>query len=392
MRRTAYLADRTFTPDGIETGVAVVVEGDRIVAVTHEIPEQTIIIKLPGKTLIPGLIDIHIHGRQGADVMDASDEALQTIGRALPSTGVVAWVGTTVSAPMPDVFAALEQIRNFMACEKNMDDPSSATLLGSFMEGPYFTAPYRGSHPEEYLLTPSMSDLEQLLKSAGDTLLRVAVAPELPEAKEAIKWLVARGIKTSVAHTGADFEQVSEAFQLGADCGVHLYNGMSGLHHRKPGCCGAVLYHDVLAELIADGFHVHPVMLNLAWRMKGYRRIALITDCMRAGGLGEGRYLLGTQHITVRHGEARTDDGSLAGSTCSLDEALRNTISQALVPEWEAVQMASAIPAAYLGMDKERGVIRAGAYASMAVMNTDFTVAGTLINGQWAWRCSQSGL
>ncbi|AUQ41048.1 N-acetylglucosamine-6-phosphate deacetylase [Yersinia ruckeri] len=391
MSGIAYLADRTFTPQGIEVGVAVVVEDGKIVAVTREIPEQTAVVELPGKTLIPGLIDIHIHGRQGADVMDASADALQTIAQALPQTGVVAWVGTTVSAPMADIFAALEQVRDFMADPVYAADPHAATLLGSFLEGPYFTAPFRGSHPEKYLTTPTVDELEQLLCSAGNTLLRAAVAPESPAAIAAVRWFVDHGIKTSVAHTAANFAQVTEAFEQGADCGVHLYNGMSGLHHRKPGCCGAVLYHDMLVELIADGIHVHPVMMNLAYRMKGYRHMALITDCMRAGGLGEGRYLLGAQYITVRQGEARTDDGSLAGSTCSLDQALRNMIQVAQVPEWEAVQMASAVPAAYLGMEAEWGAIQVGAHASMVVMNPDFTVAGTLLKGQWAYRNRHHG-
>ncbi|BCU89451.1 N-acetylglucosamine-6-phosphate deacetylase [Yersinia pseudotuberculosis] len=386
--RTAYLADRTFTPQGIETGVAVIVEQGEIVAVTRELPADAEIVHLTGKTLIPGLIDIHIHGRQGADVMDASAEALRTIARALPQTGVVAWVGTTVSAPIQDIFAALAQVRDFIADPYNARDTRTATLLGSFLEGPYFTAPFRGSHPEKYLTTPTPQELEQLRHSAGNTLLRAAIAPESPEALAAIRWLVDHGIKTSVAHTAANFEQVTAAYQQGADCGVHLYNGMSGLHHREPGCCGAVLYHDMLAELIADGIHVHPVMMNLAYRMKGYRRIALITDCMRAGGLGEGRYLLGAQHITVRQGEARTDDGSLAGSTCSLDQALRNMIQHAQVPEWEAVQMASAVPAAYLGLASTLGSIQMGAQASMVVMESDFTVAATLIKGEWAYRHS----
>ncbi len=386
--RTAYLADRTFTPQGIETGVAVIVEQGEIVAVTRELPADAEIVHLTGKTLIPGLIDIHIHGRQGADVMDASAEALRTIARALPQTGVVAWVGTTVSAPIQDIFAALAQVRDFIADPDNARDTPTATLLGSFLEGPYFTAPFRGSHPEKYLTTPTPQELEQLRHSAGNTLLRAAIAPESPEALAAIRWLVDHGIKTSVAHTAANFEQVTAAYQQGADCGVHLYNGMSGLHHREPGCCGAVLYHDMLAELIADGIHVHPVMMNLAYRMKGYRRIALITDCMRAGGLGEGRYLLGAQHITVRQGEARTDDGSLAGSTCSLDQALRNMIQHAQVPEWKAVQMASAVPAAYLGLASTLGSIQMGAQASMVVMESDFTVAATLIKGEWAYRHS----
>lgn len=195
----------------------------------------------------------------------------------------------------------------------------------------------------KYLKAPTISELETLLESAGDSLLRVAVAPEAQGSIEAIDWLVNRGIKPSVAHTAATYEQTSDAFLHGADCGVHLYNGMTGLHHREPGCCGAVLYHDVLAELIADGIHVHPVMMQLAYRMKGYQQLALITDCMRAG-LPDGDYTLGAQTVSVTQGQAKTADGSLAGSTCSLDSALRNMVQLAHVPEWEAVQMATAIP------------------------------------------------
>lgn len=299
--------------------------------------------------------------------MDATPQALQTIADALPQTGVVAWVGTTVSAPQQDVCA------------------QGARLLGSFLEGPHFTAPFRGSHPEAFLRAPEGA-LEALWQASAGTLLRAALAPESAAAMQAIAWWRARGVKVGVAHTAASFAQVEEAHALGADCGVHLYNGMSGLHHREPGCCGAVLYLDMLAELIADGIHVNPVMLNLAYRMKGYRHIALITDCMRAGGLGEGRYRLGAQEITVHRGEARTDDGSLAGSTCSLDQAVRNMVTLAGVPAWEAVQMASAVPAAYLGLQDSLGAIRPGATASFTAVDPAMTVAETYINGECAYR------
>ncbi len=163
--------------------------------------------------------------------------------------------------------------------------------------------------PVKYLKAPTICELETLLDSAGGSLLRVAVAPEAEGAMNAIDWLVSRGIKPSVAHTAATYEQASRAFSHGADCGVHLYNGMTGLHHREPGCCGAVLYHSVLAELIADGIHVHPVMMQLAYRMKGYQQIALITDCMRAGGLADGDYTLGAQTVTVTNGQAKLPMG-----------------------------------------------------------------------------------
>lgn len=268
--RYALLADRVFTPEGIVTDTAVVIAEGKIEALTTDLPKDCPVIRLKGQSLMPGLIDIHIHGRQGADVMDATDAALQKIADALPQTGVVGWVGTTVTAPWNDILSALRQVRHFT----EQAQKQGAELLGSFLEGPYFTEPHRGSHPPAYLKSPTIGELEQLHEVAGDSLIRAAVAPEAQGAMEAISWLAEHQIKTSVAHTDATFDQVTEAFHRGADCGVHLFNGMRGLHHREPGCCGAVLYHDMLAELIADGIHVNPVMMQLAYRMKGYQGIA----------------------------------------------------------------------------------------------------------------------
>ncbi|WP_407083748.1 N-acetylglucosamine-6-phosphate deacetylase [Photobacterium leiognathi] len=379
MMRFALHPQRVFTPTGIAYNQYIIVNDGKIEAITETKPLDCDVTELEGQTLVPGFIDIHIHGRAGADVMDATPQALQTIADALPKTGVVAWVGTTVTAPWQDIINALQQVREFCQQPKQV----GAKLLGSFLEGPYFTEAYRGSHPTQYLQAPSIAALAELKEVAGDSLIRVALAPEYQGSDEAIQWLTAKGIKTSVAHTSANFEQVTTAHQHGADCGVHLFNGMSGLHHREPGCAGAVLFHDMLAELIADGIHVHPVMMQLAYRIKGYQQLALITDCMRAGGVSDGKYQLGAQMITVTNGEARTDDGSLAGSTCSLDQALRNMIMLAGVPEWEAVQMATSVPAKYVGIDDKLGFIKPGYNASFALLDPQFQIQATLIDGLW---------
>ncbi|HHC7201725.1 TPA: N-acetylglucosamine-6-phosphate deacetylase [Vibrio parahaemolyticus] len=383
--RFALLADKVFTPQGILRDTAVVINGDKIEEVTPNLPTDCQVFYLEGKSLMAGFVDIHIHGRAGCDVMDATSDALQTICDALPTTGVVAWCGTTVTAPLPEIESALREVKHFI----QNGTSSGAELVGSFLEGPYFTEKYRGSHPTRFLKAATLDELERLRDAAGETLLRVALAPEYEGSMEAIDWLVEREIRVSVAHTGASFEQVTEAHQHGADCGVHLFNGMSGLHHRKPGCCGAVLYHDMLAELIADGVHVNPVMLNLVYRMKGHEKIALITDCMRAGGMPDGDYTLGAQTVTVTNGNAFTKDGSLAGSTCSLDQALRNMVFKAGVPVWDAVQMSSAVPAAYLGLQDRLGSIAEGFDASLVVMDDQLNVHGTLIKGQWACHISE---
>lgn len=380
--RFALVADEIYTPNGIELNQVVIIDDGKIAEITTTLPTDCEVIYLPGQSLMPGFVDIHIHGRHGHDVMDATDAAYDGIAAALPATGVVAWVGTTVTAAWDDIITSLSAMRSYIAAGQNQ----GAELLGSFLEGPYFTERHRGSHPIALLKSPEQSELEQLKQVAGDSLLRVAIAPEADDAMASIKWLKENNIKTSVAHTNANFAQVTEAFELGADCGVHLFNGMSGLHHREPGCCGAVLYHDMLAELIADGIHVNPVMMQLAYRMKGYQQIALITDCMRAGGLSDGEYQLGAQMIQVTDGEARTADGSLAGSTCSLDQALRNMVFATQVPAWEAVQMATSVPAQYLGLADRLGSIAVGMDASLTVMNKELQVQGTLIKGEWAFQ------
>jgi len=380
--RFALVADEVYTPNGIELNQVVVVENGKIVEISTTVPTDCDVINLAGQALMPGFVDIHIHGRHGHDVMDATDAALDGIAQALPATGVTAWVGTTVTAPWQDIITALTKVRRYIAAGQTQ----GAELLGSFLEGPYFTERHRGSHPSRLLKSPEQGELEQLKAVAGASLLRVAIAPEAENAMASIEWLTANNIKTSVAHTNANFGQVTAAFELGADCGVHLFNGMSGLHHREPGCCGAVLYHDMLAELIADGIHVNPVMMQLTYRMKGYKQIALITDCMRAGGLEDGPYQLGAQIVNVKNGEARTDDGSLAGSTCSLDQAIRNMVFKSGVPVWEAVQMASAVPANYLGLTQRIGAIAVGMDANLTIMNKALEVQGTLIKGNWAYQ------
>ncbi|AXY02494.1 N-acetylglucosamine-6-phosphate deacetylase [Vibrio alfacsensis] len=381
--RFALLADKVFTPHGIKYDHAVIVEHDKIVDICNHVPDNcNTVYNLKDQSLVAGFVDIHIHGRAGSDVMDATHEALKTISYALPETGVIAWCGTTVTAPMDDILNALSCVKEFI---RNPDAPKGAELVGSFLEGPYFTEKFRGSHPTSFLKAATVNELEVMDAAADGTLLRVALAPEYDGSLEIIDWLVENKIKVSVAHTSATFDQVTQAHKHGADCGVHLFNGMLGLHHREAGCTGAVLYHDMLAELIADCVHVHPVMMNLAYRMKGYQKIALITDCMRAGGMPDGDYVLGAQTIKVNAGKAMTDDGSLAGSTCSLDQAVRNMIREAGVPEWEAMQMASIVPATYLGIDDRLGSIEIGKEASFAILDKDFNVTMTMIKGSWAY-------
>lgn len=360
----------------------IVVNDESIESITNCLPPDIdSIVDCSNSILCPGFIDIHIHGRAGCDVMDNSYESLQSISKSLTKNGVTGWIGTTVTAPWSNIIESMKVMSSYIKSETQVD----AQLLGSFMEGPYFTEKHRGSHMPEYLMPPTISQLEELLQVTKGTLKRVAIAPEIQGSKEAITYLRNNHVSTVIAHTNATYEQASEAIKLGCDCGVHLFNGMSGLHHREPGVVGAILYFDILAELIADGIHVHPSVLNLVYKIKGYSKTALITDCMRAGGLPDGEYYLGVQKVYVKDGQAKTLDGSLAGSTCSLDQALRNMVNMARVPLWEAVQMVTSVPAKYLGLDNAIGDIKPGYVANLVVLSNNLNVQKTMIKGQWRY-------
>ena len=375
----ALKAAQVFTPEGILDNAFVHISKGRIDSVSDSLKADYTLVDLGNHKLMPGLIDMHIHGQSGADTMDASEEALATIARDLPKTGVVGFLGTTVTAPWQKILAALANVKTTMG----KDQDGGAEILGTYVEGPFFTPKNKGAHPEQFFLAPSEERIADLLEVAGDTLKVVALAPETEGAVEATRQLVAHGVRVAMGHSDATWEQVEACVEAGATIGVHLYNGMSGLHHREPGCVGAMLANDsVIAEMIADGVHVHPAVLKLSWKCKGTDRSALITDCMCAGGLPDGVYQLGELPVSVKNGVARTDCGSLAGSTLSLNRAIKNMTQLAGVPELDAVKMASEVPARILGVDQRIGSIAPGMEASLTVMDDDFNVLLTLVKGQ----------
>ena len=375
----AMKATQVFTPKGILDNAYVHISHGFIDSVSDTLNPKYTLVDLGDRKLMPGLIDMHIHGQSGADTMDATQEALAIMARNLPKTGVVGFLGTTVTAPWQKILNALINVKSAMTT--GID--GGAEILGSYLEGPFFTPKNKGAHPEHLFLTPSPERIADLLAIAGDSLKVVALAPETEGAVDATRQLAAHGVRVAMGHTDASWEQVEACVEAGASIGVHLYNGMRGLHHREPGCVGAMLADDsVIAEIIADGVHVHPAVLKLSWKCKGTDNSVLITDGMCAGGLPDGTYQLGELPVTVQDGVARTDCGSLAGSTLSLNKAIKNMTQLAGIPEVDAVRMASEIPARTLGIDQRMGSIAPGMEASLTVMDDDFNVLLTLVKGQ----------
>ncbi|MGI9273401.1 MAG: N-acetylglucosamine-6-phosphate deacetylase [Endozoicomonas sp.] len=370
-------AQEIFTEQEIVRDQYLKISDGRIAAIGEVPGNSDEVLDLGDCRVVPGFIDLHIHGSGGCDVMDGTHEALNTISKTIAANGVVGFLGTTVTDTWERNLAALKNVRDVM--KKGVD---GAQLLGSYSEAIFFTNDFKGAHEGSYFRKPTREKLDEMLAAADGSLKALALAPELDGALDAIRYLTSKGVRVTVGHTGATYEQCKLAFEAGAVGGVHIFNQMLGLHHREPGTVGAVLHHqDIYAELIADGVHVNPVVLDLVYRLKGTKKTALITDCMCAGGLSDGEYQLGLLKVTVKDGVARTESGSLAGSTLSLNRAVANMIEMVNVDPLNAVHMASLTPATILGLQDELGSIREGKRASLTVLDKNHEVVMTFIDG-----------
>ncbi|ADU69204.1 N-acetylglucosamine-6-phosphate deacetylase [Pantoea sp. At-9b] len=313
--------------------------------------------------LCPAYIDTHVHGGAGVDVMDDDPAALTTLAQHKAREGVGAWLATTVTAPLPEIIAALQRIAAYP------HDASGAQLLGSYLEGPWFTPENRGAHLPEWFRELALAEIDQLIEAAQGTLRMVALAPEKPDALTAIRHLKARGIRVMLGHSAASYALTQRALDAGADGLVHCFNGMSGLHHREPGMVGAGL-SDTRAwlEVIADGHHVHPAVLRITCQCAA-QRIILITDAMRAAGMPDGLYAICGHNVEMRAGVVRSAAGGLAGSTLALDAAVRNMVNHGGVSSQQAIEMASLHPARLLGIAHQLGTLAPGKQANILALD-----------------------
>ena len=323
--------------------------------------------------LAPGFIDIHVHGNHGKDAMDATMEAIDTISKNIVKSGVTQFLPTTMTMSEQNIKDALENISTFK--DKEL---TGAQILGVNVEGPFLNKEKKGAQPEEYILDPNLD----LLKNHVDIIKLVTVAPEKPGAKEFIKEMHKRGIVTSVGHSKATYEDINEAYKWGLSHVTHLFNGMVGLHHRKPGIVGAALTTDMTVELIADLIHLSPVILDLVTKTKSVDEIILVTDAMRAAGLEDGEYSLGGQKVIVKGGEARLETGSLAGSTLTLNRAVKNMYNSTDLELNSIIKMVTLNPAKLLGVENKKGKIENNYDADLVLMNKNLEVQKVFIKGE----------
>ncbi|MEJ3623055.1 N-acetylglucosamine-6-phosphate deacetylase [Vibrio vulnificus] len=352
-------------------------QGNISAIAVYDPQQHRTVTDLGAVSLMPGLIDSHVHGSQGCDVMDATHASLNTMSRYFASLGVTAFVATTVTAPVAKIRAALAQV-----AKSKQQGVEGAEILGAYLEGPYFTEKNKGAHPTQWFRELAVEELDNWISYSDNQLLKVALAPEKEGAMAAIRYLASQGISVMLGHTDASYQQVKLALDAGAKGIVHCYNGMRGLHHRDPGVVGAGLLHpECYVEMIADGHHVHPAAIEVAHRCCG-SRMTLITDAMCATGMPDGQYTLGEYQVEMKQGVVTTQEGGLAGSTLILIEGVKNIQRWLNLPFEQAWLMASHTPAKSLGIQHQLGTLEVGKRASMVALGSDFSIDKTWVNGR----------
>lgn len=329
--------------------------------------ENETVFDATGKIVIPGMIDVHIHGGYDIDAMDANSDGLVTLGKEMLKEGVTTYFPTTMTQAPEAIEAALTAAKE--AKEKG------AHFEYIHLEGPYVSKKRAGAQPLEHIVPANIEQFKQWQEASGDLIKLVTYAPEEEGALEFEQYLAETGVVGTMGHTDAIDEQLKNRKITHA---THLYNQMRGLHHREPGVVGHVLLNpDVMVEVITDGIHIHPDMVKLAYKLKGPKKVSVITDAMRAKGLEDGLYELGGQPVHVKDGSARLEDGTLAGSILKMDQAFRNVIEFTGCSIEDAVLMTSVNQAEEFGLNN-KGALAVGKDADFVVMNEDLHVYDTV--------------
>jgi N-acetylglucosamine-6-phosphate deacetylase len=390
MQTTVIHAGRILTPEEEITDAIIVVEGTRIAAIGHRdeirIPPDAADYVAGEMTVVPGFVDVHIHGAGGHDVMEANARALDRIAATVARYGTTSLVATTVTAPIDETCRSLEGIARYIRSHeqpKESDEKGrlAAEFVGIHLEGPFISKARRGVHPPDSIARPSVEVLQKFFDAADGLVKIVTIAPEIPGARELIEHAVAAKVVAAIGHTDADFDQARAAIQAGARHAVHMFNAMRPFTHRDPGVVGAILTDpEVTAEVIADGVHVAGPTIQVLLGCKGFDAVLLASDGIAATGMPDGNYRLGNFEVAVKDGVARNSEGKLAGSTLTLDRALRYLVALG-VPLKDAVRMATVLPARRLGLAGKKGILAVGADADLVALTPDLRVAGVMTRG-----------
>ncbi|MGC6768666.1 N-acetylglucosamine-6-phosphate deacetylase [Enterococcus sp. LJL128] len=347
-----------------------------------ELPEKDAkVINEEGKWIAPGLVDTHIHGFMNHDVMDNDAEGIKVMSEGLLSCGVTSFLPTTLTSSKERLKDVAETIG------KVHQEVSGAKIQGIYFEGPFFTEEHKGAQNPSYFGDPDLAVFNEWQEASGGLIKKIALAPERKGVKEFVKAVTDEGVVVALGHSDATLEQATDAVESGASVFVHAYNGMRGLNHREPGMVGALMsLKHVFSELICDGHHVHPNAADILMEKAGHDHVALITDCMMAGGMPDGNYNLGEFPVVVKDGTARLESGNLAGSILKLKEAIKNVVDWEIATPEQAVMMATLVPAVSCKIDDRCGMIASGREADFIVLNPSMELEATYLDGVERYR------
>jgi N-acetylglucosamine-6-phosphate deacetylase len=333
-----------------------------------------------GMTLLPGFIDVHVHGGVGYDTMDATTEGLRNMAQFYARHGVTSFLATTWTDTKERIQSALAAIALAQG-----QQPNGATLLGAHLEGPYLNQARSGAQNTTYIRRASRD--EALMFLDMNVIRLLALAPEFEENRWLIRECSRRGVTVSAAHTSATFEEMSEAVALGLSQATHTFNAMTGLHHREPGTLGAAMaLPEIACELISDNIHVHPAAMKILWRVKGRDRVILITDSIRGAGMPDGEYRIDERLIFVRDGMAVLPDGTLAGSILTMDKALHNFMKATGEPVDNVWRASSLNAARAIHVSARKGSLEAGKDADVVLVDGQVNVFLTIAEGRIVYR------
>ncbi|MGT2960706.1 N-acetylglucosamine-6-phosphate deacetylase [Streptococcus caballi] len=374
-------ADKFYYPTETKEGGYLALIDGRFGQWQSHVPDGADVLDYSGYQIAPGLVDTHIHGYAGHDVMDCDPEGILKMSQGLLSTGVTSFLPTTLTSSFEQLAEASAVVAAVAGTEKG------AKIRGIYFEGPYFTEKYKGAQNASYMKNPSLEEFNVWQNAAQGLIKKIALAPEREGVADFVSTLTAQGVTVALGHSNATYDEAKAAVQAGASVWVHAYNGMRELNHREPGMVGAVYnLPNTYAELICDGHHVSPVACDILMQQKGHDHVAMITDCMAAGGQPDGDYMLGEFSVLVENGTARLKDGgNLAGSILKLKDGLKNVVTWGIASPEEAVRMVSLVPAVSVGVDDVCGQIKGGYAADFIVLDEELNLVATYLDGQKVW-------
>jgi len=363
----------------IENGV-VIVEGSKIIAIGApdevDVPAGARIFDCEGMMLTPGFVDVLVHGGGGYGFADMSQEAVENISQFFFEHGTTGLLAALYSKPPDDMISDVKRITQFIARAKG------SNVWGIHLEGPFINRDLHGAMKVDYLWDPDPKGWRKLFEASQKSVKLMTIAPELPGVEEVMRAAATDGVVLSIGHSAANYQEVLNAIDNGAAHVTHMFNAMRPFHHRTPGVVLAALLHNELKiELIADGIHVHPAVMKLLYKTKGEGGILLITDAIRACGMPDGEYTFMDQKIFVKEKKALLADGTLAGSTLTMERAVKNMVQLVEVPITKAVRMASLNGAKVLGLEHLKGILAVGKDADLVVLNKNFEVEMTMFEG-----------